>query len=163
MYLLKGKKINIDAPYTDENGRGIANFRDPGERARYDVVEVPDPIYPDPDLFDWTENLDGSLNITPKPKELIAERAMWKAKLQRIDAVSKLIVTTQAGHTYDADKDSQIMMGVYLSALEDGDIIPWVLADNSVVMIDRVELKAALRLAGAALAPLWVKPYEVTP
>lgn len=159
MFLLNGKKINIDAPYTAPDGRGIANFRDPAERAKYGVIEVPDPIYPDPDLFDWTENLDGSLNVTPKSEERVSHIKMMRAKQERFAEVSRLTVTTTAGYTYDADKDSQIMMGVYLSALEAGDITPWVLANNTVVQIDMVELKEALRRAGAAMAPLWVKPY----
>lgn len=80
-------------------------------------------------------------------------------KIERADAVSKLKVTTQAGHTYDADLDSQTKMGVYLAALNPDDIIPWVMADNSIAMIDRVELREALRLAGTAMAVLWVQPY----
>lgn len=80
-------------------------------------------------------------------------------KKQRADAVAQLKVTTQAGHTYDADLDSQTKMGVYLAALNADDIIPWVMSDNSIAMIDRVELREALRLAGTAMANLWIQPY----
>ena len=85
MYLLNGKKINIDAPYTDEDGRGIVNFRDPVERQRYGVVEVADPVYPDSDLFFWTENEDGSLNVTPKTQEQVLQVKLLKYE-QALDA-----------------------------------------------------------------------------
>ncbi len=39
--------------------------------------------------------------------------------------------------------------------LQAGEVSPWVLADNTVVLVDAVELREALRLAGAAQAALW--------
>jgi len=43
--------------------------------------------------------------------------------------------------------------------LGDADTMPWVLADNSIVQVTKAELQEALRLSGAAMAELWVKPY----
>lgn len=72
MYLLNNRKINIDTQQTI-NGVTYPNLRDPAIRAQLGVVEVPDPVYPDPDLYYWTENENGSLNITAKsPEQVLA-------------------------------------------------------------------------------------------
>lgn len=157
MYLYKGKKVSVES-VIEHNG-AFYSVRNQGDREVLGITEVPDPVYPDPDLFFWTENEDGSLNITPKTEEQVAQVMLTRAKQERSATVARLSVTTQAGHTYDADKDSQIMMGAYLAAMDPGDIIPWVLADNTIVQIDKAELKEALRLAGAAMATVWVAPY----
>ena len=77
MYRLHSKKINIDAPITVD-GIQYPNLRDPALRALLGVVEVPDPVYPDPDQFFWTENEDGSLNITPRDPADVAAIAARK-------------------------------------------------------------------------------------
>lgn len=164
MFLLNGKKINIDAPFTTSEGVTYPHLRDSDIRNLMGVIEQPDPVWPDPaEEYLVTENEDGTLNIVPKSPEQVAEVRLRKAKALRQQEVSRLTVTTQVGNTYDADKDSQIMMGAYLAAMDVGDVIPWVLASNTPVQINRAELKEALRLAGAAMAVLWVKPYEVQP
>ena len=43
------------------------------------VTQVPDPTTPDPNLYTWTENLDGSLNIVAKTStELAAQLSLWQ-------------------------------------------------------------------------------------
>ena len=83
MYLLNNRKINIDTQQTIE-GVTYPNLRDPAIRAQLGVVEVPDPVYPDPDLYYWTENEDGSLNITAKSPEQVLEikKAKFLAAVQ---------------------------------------------------------------------------------
>lgn len=81
MYVLNGKKINIDAPFTID-GVTYPNIRDPLTRASLGVVEIEDPIYPDPELFFWTENEDGSLTITEKPEEMVARAKLGKAAVE---------------------------------------------------------------------------------
>jgi hypothetical protein len=78
MFILNNRKVSIDAPVT-HNGVTYPNLRDPLTRTAIGVVEKPDPVYPDPDLFYWTENADGSLAITPKSDEQIAQQKLSKA------------------------------------------------------------------------------------
>ena len=78
MFILNNRKISIDAPVT-HNGVTYPNLRDPLTRAFIGVVEKPDPVYPDPELFYWTENEDGSLTVTPKSDEQIAQQNLSKA------------------------------------------------------------------------------------
>lgn len=130
------------------------------ERARYGVIEVPDPVYPDPELFYWTGNEDGTLNITPKAEEQILQARMQKAKVARAQAVSEIVVTTQAGHTFDGHEDAQNRMGRSVTIMSDTDMLPWVLADNTVVAVSKAELQEALRLSGLAMAAIWVLPYQ---
>lgn len=70
MFLLNGKRINIDAQI-QINGVTYSNLRNPALRAQLGIVEVPDPVYPDPDLFYWTENENGTLTVTPKSAEQV--------------------------------------------------------------------------------------------
>lgn len=81
------------------------------------------------------------------------------AKAARGNAVAAIVVTTSAGNSFDGDEDSQNRMTRALAALGEADRLPWVLADNSVVEVDRAELQEALRLAGGEMAAIWVRPY----
>ncbi|MBS0370765.1 MAG: hypothetical protein JSS57_16390 [Proteobacteria bacterium] len=87
------------------------------------------------------------------------QAAFEAAKAGRAEAVAKIIVTTASGLTFDGDEDSQNRMSRALSAMTDADVLPWVLADNRVVQATRPELQEALRLAGLAMAEIWVAPY----
>lgn len=55
-------------------------FLDAGERAKVGIVEVPDPVWPDPDLYIASQNPDGSLTITPRSAEEIAARTAARAQ-----------------------------------------------------------------------------------
>lgn len=79
MFTLNDKRINIYAPFTDEDGVTYPNLRDPALRDKLGVLEVPDPVWPEPaDEYYVTENEDGSLNITPKSPEQIAQQNQAK-------------------------------------------------------------------------------------
>lgn len=84
MYLLNNLKINVNAPITGPNGTQYpANwFADADARAEIGMIEAPDPIYPDDELFTYTENQDGSLTITERTPEDIAARQA--AKIEQI-------------------------------------------------------------------------------
>lgn len=92
--------------------------------------------------------------IEPEPE--FARRAQLKAK--RAEAVANIKVTTQAGHTYDGDEESQGRMARAIIALSTGlaPSVNWVLADNSVIAATAAELTEALVLAGQAQAAIWV-------
>lgn len=78
MYLLNNRKINIDTQQTID-GVTYPNLRDPSIRESLGVVEVPDPVWPEPaDEYYVTENEDGSLNITRKSDEQIAQQNQAK-------------------------------------------------------------------------------------
>lgn len=90
---------------------------------------------------------------------VIAARAMHAAKQARADAVTRIRVTTSAGHVFDGDERAQDRMARAIASMADGYSIAWVLADNAVVTVSFSELQEALRLAGAEMARLWVAPY----
>ena len=78
-------------------------------------------------------------------------------KAIRQDQVDRIIVTTNSGHVFDGDEVSQTRMARAIVGLPDDTLtIPWVLADNTVIEVNRVELQEALRLAGSAQATIWV-------
>ena len=84
MFLLNGKRINIDAQRTVGDVT-YPNLRDPSLRAALGVTEVPDPVYPNPELFYWTENEDGTLVITPKSAEQIKEQDRQKNNAKALE------------------------------------------------------------------------------
>ena len=81
-----------------------------------------------------------------------------QAKAQRQIAVNNIVVTTQAGNTFDGDETSQTRMTRAILAMQatGSESINWVLADNSVIQATIAELTEALALAGAEQSRLWV-------
>lgn len=94
---------------------------------------------------------------TPAEKAAAAERAARRAfKGKRQEKVDAIVVTTQSGKTFDGDETSQNRMTRAVVGLKDGDLIEWVLADNSVAGVSRQELAEALYLAGREQSLLWL-------
>ncbi len=67
MYILNGIKININSPHTGPDGTKYPHLNPQEWRQALGVVEVPDPVYPDSRTHTYTENPDGTLNITERP------------------------------------------------------------------------------------------------
>lgn len=78
-------------------------------------------------------------------------------KTQRSESVRAIKVTTAARNCFDGDEESQTRMARAIIGLDDGELLGWVLADNTQIEVDSVELKEALKLAGAAQSALWVQ------
>lgn len=75
MYLHNNLKFDINIARTlgaVQYPRGW--FLDADNRAAQGIIEVPDPVKPDPELFTYVENPDGSLTSTPRTSEDIAAR-----------------------------------------------------------------------------------------
>jgi len=83
-------------------------------------------------------------------------------KYERAVAVENIKVTTQAGHEFDGDEDSQTRMARAIIALQatGAPNVKWVLANNVPTLVPVAELVEALALAGAAQASIWSSPYE---
>lgn len=87
-----------------------------------------------------------------------------RAKQARAIAVAAIKVTTAAGNTFDGDETSINRITAAITVLKAvGGTVPWVMADNSIVVVGEAELTEALALAAAEVARLWVVPYEVQP
>ena len=81
MFLLNGKKIDINAP-REIDGVRYPHLRDPALRAQLGVTEAPDPVWPTPaDEYFVTENEDGTLNVVRKPQEIIDAQNAAKARV----------------------------------------------------------------------------------
>lgn len=91
----------------------------------------------------------------PSKADLINE----KKAIRGID-VSKILVTTSFGNTFDGNEDAQNRMARALVGMEEYDSIHWVLSDNSIVNVTKAELREALRVAGQRQAELWIIPYK---
>ncbi len=83
------------------------------------------------------------------------DQARSDFKTQRSDNVKNIKVTTTAGHCFDGDEESQTRMARAIVGLDEGELLGWVLADNTELQVNSVELKEALKLAGAAQSALW--------
>jgi len=102
------------------------------------------------------DSLDAALAAYDHSKT-VARQQREQFKRLRAEAVEAIAVTTMAGHTFDGDETSQGRMGRAIACMVEGDTVPWVLADNSVIQATRGELIEALRMSGAAQAILWVQ------
>ena len=162
LYIKDGKRFNIYAQ-KEIDGITYANFLDESLRNRLGIVAVDEPNPPidfDYDLYYRTEQDEAPYVVyTRKSDEQIAEVMLQKAKQVRAQEVASIIITTQAGNAFDGHEDAQNRMARALLGLGDADTMPWVLADNTIAQVTKAELQEALRLSGAAMAELWVKPY----
>ena len=96
--------------------------------------------------------------IAPPTEEEIAAEALAKAKAERAEYVAKLVVTVD-DLQFDGDETSQDRMARSCVALNEGETVQWVLADNSIAQVTKEQLRQALRLAGEAQTAIWANPY----
>lgn len=90
--------------------------------------------------------------------EEIAMKQLVAAKAEREEFVSKIVVEVD-GMMFDGDEVSQDRMARSIIALDLGEKVQWVLADNSIKMVTRAQLREALRKAGTAQTAIWSDPY----
>ena len=91
-------------------------------------------------------------------EEEIAAKLLEQAKAERAEYVSKIVVTVD-DLPFDGDETSQDRMARSCVALNDGETVQWVLADNSIAQVTKEQLRQALRLAGEAQTAIWADPY----
>lgn len=76
----------------------------PEQLIELNITDKPDPITPDPALYSWTENDDGSLTVTPLTAEQIASnnaQAFAVAEQHAKDVVQAWMETIAQAHGYD--------------------------------------------------------------
>ena len=93
-----------------------------------------------------------------KPQELIDQENLKAAKLERAEYVSKIVVEVD-GMQFDGDETSQDRMARSIVALNDGETVQWVLADNTIAQVTKEQLREALRKSGEAQTAIWADPY----
>lgn len=91
-------------------------------------------------------------------EELEIER-IANAKEKRASIVASIIVEVD-GMKFDGDETSQDRMARSIVALNDGETVQWVLADNTIAQVTKEQLRQALRLAGEAQTSIWANPYQ---
>lgn len=120
-----------------------------------------DSHYSEPMVMNKLGALPKGITLTrpEKTADEIAIEEMFKAKSERADYVSKIVVEVD-GMKFDGDETSQDRMARSVVALnDDNETVQWVLADNTIAQVTRIQLKQALRLAGEAQTAIWANPY----
>jgi hypothetical protein len=118
MFLLNNIKVSEGAQRTiGDTQYPPLWFNDPLERAKVGMIEVPDPVRPDDNLFTSVENPDGSWTATPRTVDDLAARLAQQAAAVRADRNARLAATdwTQIADS-TADKPA---WGAYRQALRD--------------------------------------------
>lgn len=162
MYIKDGKRFNIYASATFDGIR-YHNFTNADLRALLEITWVDEPEPPldyTDDTYYRVEQDDAPYVVyTPRTPEQIAQIQLNKAKTSRQALVQQITVTTSTNKVFDGDESSQDRIARAISALDPQETTNWVLADNTVAVVTREELREALRLAGAAQTQIWVTPY----
>ena len=91
-------------------------------------------------------------------QEELDAQALAQAKVERAEAVSKIVVEVD-GMKFNGDETSQGRMARSAVAMTDDETITWVLHDNTIAQVTKVQLLQALRLAGEEQTRLWTMPY----
>ena len=89
--------------------------------------------------------------------EEVAMKQLLTAKAEREEFVSKIVVEVD-GMMFDGDEVSQDRMARSIIALDLGEKVQWVLADNTIAQVTRAQLREALRKAGTAQTAIWSNP-----
>ena len=86
MFILKEKRINIDAPYVSEDGIAYVNLRSPEVREQLGILEIPEPTAPEDfsdDLYYRTEQDDAPYVVyTRKSDEQLEQLRISKLQTQ---------------------------------------------------------------------------------
>ena len=90
--------------------------------------------------------------------EEVAMKQLVAAKAEREDYVKRIVVEVD-GMMFDGDEVSQDRMARSIIALDLGEKVQWVLADNTIAQVTRAQLREALRKAGTAQTAIWSDPY----
>lgn len=90
--------------------------------------------------------------------EEVAMNQLVAAKAEREDYVKRIVVEVD-GMMFDGDEVSQDRMARSIIALDLGEKVQWVLADNTIAQVTRAQLREALRKAGIAQTAIWSDPY----
>lgn len=90
--------------------------------------------------------------------EEVAMKQLIAAKAEREDYVKRIVVEVD-GMMFDGDEVSQDRMARSIIALDLGEKVQWVLADNTIAQVTRAQLREALRKAGIAQTAIWSDPY----
>ena len=93
-------------------------------------------------------------------KEQKEAQVLAQAKQERAEAVASIVVEVD-DMKFDGDEVSQGRMARSAVAMTDDETITWVLNDNSIAQVTKVQLLKALRLSGEEQTRLWTMPYEV--
>ena len=123
MYLLNNLKFNHSIQRTIGDVQYPPGwFNDPLERAKIGVIEVPDPVRPDDNLFISVENPDGSYTATPRTAEDVAARqvAANTEKAKNVRATRGiLIAATDWTQLSDVPQSIKDKWAPYRKALRD--------------------------------------------
>ena len=90
--------------------------------------------------------------------EEVAMKQLLTAKAEREEYVKRIVVEVD-GMMFDGDEVSQDRMARSIIALNLGEKVQWVLADNTIKMVTRAQLREALRKSGEAQTAIWADPY----
>ena len=119
MFLLNNIKVHQDIQRTIGDVQYPAGWfsHDAEARAKVGMIEVPDPVRPDDNLFTSVENPDGSWTATPRTADDLAARLAQQAAAVRADRNARLAATdwTQIADS-SADKPA---WAAYRQALRD--------------------------------------------
>ena len=109
MFLLNNIKVHPDIQRTIGDVQYPAGWfsHDAAARAKVGMIEVPDPVRPDDNLFTSVENPDGSWTATPRTADDLAARLAQQAAAVRADRNARLAATdwTQCADIPEATKD----------------------------------------------------------
>jgi hypothetical protein len=90
--------------------------------------------------------------------EEVAMKQLLTAKAEREEYVKRIVVEVD-DMMFDGDEVSQDRMARSIIALDLGEKVQWVLADNTIKMVTRAQLREALRKSGEAQTAIWADPY----
>jgi len=129
---------------------------------------LPNAVDEDGELIDGVENIfsvpepEKPFRYTPSEEVIFQLHDEQAFKIQRAKLVDEITVEVD-GLVFDGDELSQSRMSRAITSLDEDEVMPWTLADNSVSMVTQGMLKKAVKLAGTIQSELWINPHTKQP
>jgi hypothetical protein len=136
MFMRQGKKFNISLQQViDGITYTSSDLAQPDVRARLGITEVPDPVRKDDRYYYITENEDGTLTQTKKPKAVIVAARYNDAKQIRDSVTSDggCLVSGKWFHTDSYSKLQQLTLVTLGASIPAG--IQWKTMDGSFIEV----------------------------
>lgn len=151
MFIKDGKRFNIYAPYTAEDGTRHTNLRDSTLQAKYGITEISDPVRESEETH-FVQEIDEAPYLINTPKPLEQVKRLYKDKINARRDELERAGFPYLGKLLDSDEKSYYrILSANDSALKSDESfsITWVTADNSEITMNREQTLGMLSALSA--------------
>lgn len=163
MFIKDGKRFNIYAPYSAEDGTRHTDLRDASLQAKYGITEIPDPVRESEETH-FVQEIDEAPYLINTPKPLDEVKKLYRAKVNARRDELERAGFPYLGKLFDSDEKSYYrILGANDAALKSDEsfTITWTTADNSEITMSREQTLGLLPALSSYGFTIFAKAREL--